>query len=169
MPVRTVALLLGLALLGGCASSYVYSGTFDARDSFGNDRQFQVYWRKTEYAFLYGVANDPITLRTECSLNTVLFEDSDDGIVFRRRPTDQPAIDPPSGGDGPICGRVIGVDRIKDIPDGAEALSIETWCRPASNRPLRAYIQAREDPCVVDISRVETDEYPQPPDCRPGG
>lgn len=165
MRYSTLATLLVMTLLSGC-TSYVYSGSFDAQDSFGNDREFQVYWRKTEYLLLYGVANDPISLRTECSLNTVLFEDSEDGIVFRKREGDNPAVPPPPRAGEEVCGLVPGADQVTDIEDGTAALSLQVWCRPVSNSRLRTYLQASEDPYVVDISRAETDTVPDPPTCR---
>lgn len=165
MRMVAIILLAGLNLLAGC-SSYVYSGTFEALDSFGNDREFQVYWQRTDYAFVYGVANGPVSLRTECSLNTVLFEDSDDGVVFRRRENDQAMSVRPPGESDALCGRVIGVDEISDIEDGAGTLELASWCRPMSNRPARAYLQGRDDPYIVDITRVKSDEVPEPPTCR---
>lgn len=161
----TFVALIAVTILGGC-TSYLYSGSFDARDSFGNDRKFQVYWRMTEYAFIYGVAHGPISLCTEGSLNTVLFENSDDGIVFRKREPDNYVGEPESSGGQEICGRVLGADQIEDIEDGADSLSMEIWCRPASNQSHRAYLQAAEAPYLVDISRVEFDVDEPLPSCR---
>lgn len=161
----TIVALIALTLLGGC-TSYLYTGSFDAKDSFGNDREFQVYWRKTEYALIYGVAHDPISLCTEGSLNTVLFEDTDQGIVFRKREPDRFADQPVLSGGQEICGRVLDADQIEDIEDGADSLSMEIWCRPASNRSHRAYLQAVDGPYLVDISRMEVDADGPLPSCR---
>ena len=159
---------LAATLLAGC-TTYHYSGRVEASDSSGNMREFLLYWRKTEYAFIYGVNEGPVSLITQCSLNNVLFEEREGGIVFRHRPDEDRFVNGPRhAANDTICGLVEGARNIENLNAGAGAVTIRIWCRPESNRSIRAYLMPRDEPYVFDIVREKTDEAPKKPDCPQG-
>lgn len=172
---KTSLIFLCILCLGaqGCAT-YMYQGSMDAMDSAGQERQFILYWPKTD-GLLWPAKAGPASLLTECG-NPVMFVERPEGIVFRGTPgQDAPATGPATmtGPEIP-CGSFVGADRFVHIEDGPVLLLIS--CEPVtdefSTQPRR-YLKTRPDPYRIEIT--STKEWslfgknpvaPDPPPCR---
>ena len=157
---RLPAIIIVLAALQGCAQ-YTYFGRMEAPDSANQKREIVVYWTKTERTLWFDTVSGGVRLLTECSTNTVDYEEKPEGIVFLRRPEDVPvgrhiAVNAP-------CGSVLGATHIEALDTGALELTIH--CRPDTSNEfavtaLLNYLQAREAPYQFHIERAKSDEIP---------
>jgi len=175
---RRMVLMLGAAtlLLTSSCTRYLYQGEISARDAYGNERQFVLYWTKKEP--LVGVATaGPAILLTECSpLTRIDFSERAEGIVFLSS-SDRDRLPGQGGAVNPnlICGMFSDYARLTEVKEGALAVAI--LCEPIPNDfavEPRNYPAAQAQPYVFPIVekvkrwRVlgETLEGPQVPVCR---
>ena len=120
---------LGIALcflwLSGCAH-YWYVGRMNALDSGGKERDVLVYWNRTERALWFDTVAGAVRVKTQCG-STIVFEEKEDGVIFRARPSDQAvgAQPIPLGG---VCGRIVDARRIGDLTAGE--LHLDVQCQP---------------------------------------
>lgn len=157
---RLAPLVLMALVVAGCATQYVYYGHLDAEDSDGVTRDHIVYWLKTERRFWFDGVEGAVRLLTECMPSTIVFDETADGIVFRRTPNDEGVF-----GDvamnGP-CGRVLTAKTVKELPAGV--IRIEIYCRHAADEfdvgVQKAYLKARDTPYEFTVVREPSDHFP---------
>lgn len=162
---------LTTALAAGACAQYTYFGNLQARDSADKDREIVVYWTKTERKLWFDTVAGGVRLLTECSTNTLDYEEKPQGIVFLRRPSDVGV-----GQTIPLgapCGKILTAPRVADLGEGT--LELTMHCRPDATGDfsipaLRQYLQARDAPYRFEIHKKRTDEVeggaPKPPMCR---
>src|SRR4051812_29452591 len=79
-----VSVLTCLWLSAGC-TNHLYQGEMIALDAYGRERQFIMYWTRTDP--LLGMPKaSPAVLLTECSPNGIEFSEEPEGVVFRGVP-----------------------------------------------------------------------------------
>ncbi len=152
------AILAGLTLQG--CSSYIYSGSALYPDDAGVERCYGVQWSVTRYAWVYGTRTDAIDLRLAGGSDSIHYAETPaDGIVSRTE-ADETIPDDLAGLDSPgLCGRVLGVDRIRHIRPGPGALRLTFRCaieRDGFSVGDRVYPAARAGPYTFDIESRET-------------
>jgi hypothetical protein len=166
----SVVLLAAAVLLSGCAQ-YTYFGRMQAKDSADKDREFVVYWTKTERKLWFDTAAGGVRLLTECSTNVVDYEEKPQGIVFLRRPSDVGVGETIALGEP--CGSIVGGKHVADLTDGPLELTVH--CRPDTTDDfavsgVREYLRAREAPYQFDIQKKRTSDVsggaPEPQQCR---
>lgn len=175
---RRIILLMGamsLLLTSGC-TNFLYQGEMSARDTYGKERQFVLYWTKKDP--LIGAATaGPAILLTECSpLTRIDFSERLEGIVFLsstdrdRLPGQISAINPDL-----LCGKVTNYARLTEAKEGA--LDVAIFCEPIPNdfaveprNYLAAHVQPYSFPIVEKVKKWsffgETLKGPQVPECR---
>lgn len=173
---RLLAVAAGLWLASGC-TNVLYQGELSARDAYGKERYFLLYWTKTDP--LLGQAKaGPAILLTECSPSTrIEFGDQPEGIVFRGMPgfdrlprqTAVPERDQ-------ICGRVTNYTTLREARAGPLGLAI--YCQPVPGDSFavqpRNYLAAQPEPYAFPIVEKmkrwslfgETLSGPPVPECR---
>ena len=157
---RVLAIMVVLAALQGCAQ-YTYFGRIEARDSSNHEREIVVYWTKTERLLWFDTASGGVRMLTECSTNTIDYEEKPQGIVFLRRPEDVPV-----GREIPLnepCGSVLGATRVEALI--AAPLELTVHCRPDVSNEFaiatsRNYPLAREAPYRFPIEKVKSETMP---------
>ena len=175
---RRIFLLLNtttLLLTSGCTNS-LYQGEIAARDAYGNERQFVLYWTKKDP--LVGAATaGPAILLTECSpLTRIDFSERSEGIVFLSS-TDQDRLPGQSGAvnSNLLCGKVTNYAGLTEAKEGP--LSVAVYCEPIPNDfavEPRNYLAAQEQPYSFPIVEKvkkwsflgETLAGPLVPECR---
>ncbi len=165
---RTGIAILLFLVVSSC-TRYVYYGELESPDSSGKVRRHLVYWTRTERPLWFDEVSGSIRILTECSNRTVNFDETGEGIVFRRTPGD-------SGLDTTValnesCGRILKYQRIKDIPEGD--LKLELHCMPLTDEfsiSNHKYLMARDSSYTVRIVRKEGAAFksgtPERPECR---
>lgn len=175
---RRIILLLGtmsLLLTSGC-TNFLYQGEMSARDSYGKERQFLLYWTKKD-PLIGAPTAGPAILLTECSpLTRIDFSERLEGIVFLsstdrdRLPGQNSAINPDL-----ICGKVVNHARLTEVKEGA--LEVAIFCEPIPNDfavEPRNYLAAQSQPYSFPIVEKvkkwsffgETLGGPAVPECR---
>ena len=169
-------LLVATLWLAGC-TNVLYQGELAAPDAYGKERQFVLYWTKTDP--LLGQAKaGPAILLTECSPFTrIEFGDQPEGVVFRgmpefdRLPEQNAAVDL-----NQICGKILNYASLNEAHAGPLEMAI--YCRPAPGDAFavqpRNYLAARPEPYVFPIDEKirkwtflgETLPGPPVPACR---
>lgn len=175
---RRLLLLLAattLLLTSGC-TNFLYQGELSARDSYGKERQFVVYWTRKEP--LIGAATaGPAILLTECSpLTRIDFSERLDGIFFLSS-SDRDRMPGQGGTVNPnlVCGKVINYARLTEAKEGA--LEVAIFCEPTPNdfaveprNYLAAQAQPYSFPIVEKVKKWsflgETLGGPPVPECR---
>lgn len=175
---RRIILLLGATTIlcaSGC-TNVLYQGEISARDAYGKERQFVLYWTKKDP--LIGAATaGPAILLTECSpLTRIDFSERAEGIVFLSS-TDRDRLPGQGGIVNPnlICGKVTNYARLTEAKEGA--LSVAILCEPIPNdfaMEPRNYLAAQPQPHTFPIVEKvkkwsflgETLEGPPVPECR---
>jgi hypothetical protein len=157
---RALVLALVLAALPGCVQ-YAYFGRLEVQDSADKPREVVVYWTRTERMLWFDTVAGGVRVLTECSTNTLDYEEKPRGIVFLRRPGDVPVGRAIALGEP--CGRVRGATRVQDLGTGAVELTVN--CRPDTANEfaitsLVHYPQAREAPYRFSIERAPAKEVP---------
>jgi len=164
-----------LLLASGC-TNYLYQGEMSARDAYGNERQFVLYWSKKE-PLIGDATAGPAVLLTECSpLTRIDFSERAEGIVFLSS-SDRDRLPGQGGAVNPnlICGRV--TDHVRLTEAKAGTLSLAILCEPIPNDfavEPRNYPAAQAQPYVFPIVEKvkrwrllgETLEGPPVPECR---
>ena len=81
---RRIVLLVcstALLLISGC-TNFLYQGEISARDAYGKERQFILYWTRKD-PLIGSATAGPAILLTECSpLTRIDFSERPEGIVF---------------------------------------------------------------------------------------
>lgn len=157
---QSAVILAGL-ILQGC-TSYIYSGNALYPDDAGVQRCYGVQWSVTRYAWVYGTQSDSIDLRLAGGSDTIHYaETRGDGIVSRTE-ADETIPDDLAGLDSSgLCGRVLGVERIRHVRPGPGALRLTFRCKIERDEfavGARLYPAARVEPYVFDIESRETDD-----------
>ena len=157
---KALAVALVLAALSGCAQ-VAYFGRLEAQDSADTPREVVVYWTKTERMLWFDTVSGGVRVLTECSTNTLDYEEKPQGIVFLRRPGDVPVGRAIALGEP--CGRVLGAARVQDLATGALELTVN--CRPDASNEFAVssvvnYPQAREAPYRFTIEKAPAKEVP---------
>lgn len=155
-------------LLAGCAHHYVYSGTLTAQDSQATDRQFLLYWNRTERPVWFDESEGSVRVLPQCSLNVMNYDERPEGIVFRARESDKKVIEPDR--DQHLCGRILNAKQVTDLTEGPLSLTVLCTDSPPDelSRP-KPYLKARPEPYEFIISRREVrdfSEIPVRPPCK---
>ena len=167
---KTLAIAFVLAALPGCAQ-FTYFGRIEAQDSANRPREVVVYWTRTERMLWFDTAAGGVRVLTECSTNTLDYEEKPEGIVFLRRPNDVPVGHTIAPGEP--CGRVLGATRVQEL--GTDALELTVNCRPDTSDEFAIasvvhYPQARDAPYRFPIEKARTADVasgaPKPRACR---
>lgn len=164
-----------LLITSGC-TNFLYQGELSARDSYGKERQFVLYWTKKDP--LIGAATaGPAILLTECSpLTRIDFSEREEGIVFLSS-TDRDRL-PGQGGavnQNLLCGKVTNYAKLTDAKEGS--LSMAIFCEPIPNDfavEPRNYLSVQAQPYSIPIVEKvkkwsffgETLGGPLVPECR---
>ena len=158
-------LIASASLLTGCVT-YQYSGEIDATNSDGKDVKALAQWQKTERKLWFDTASGAVRIQTQCSLNTLVYNEREDGIVLQRTPE----LEPAAGGDLQLehCGRVVDARRIEDLTTGE--VRIEVRCVAViddftANPEHKSFLAARDEPYVFTIERVESMKAPKVAAC----
>lgn len=122
---RIAVLVLVVALSPACTKYTYYSRTTQP-DSTGQPRELLASWHVTERKLWFDGSSEGVALKLACSTATMDFEEQPQGIVMRSDGTWSGARE--EGGVA-ICGRVPGVQHVKDIKPG-QSISVELWCQP---------------------------------------
>ncbi len=164
---KTFFVIFLIVVVGGCAQ-YTYHGTIEELDADGNMRTHLVYWTKTERKLWFDESSGSVRLLTQCSLNTVNFDESEDGIIFYSTINDEGVTRPVNLKEP--CGRLIGVKKINQLTEGT--LLLEIYCKFVADEFAsgnHTYIKARdgvyEFQIIRDKSQVFEDGVPKRPDC----
>src|SRR3989344_4398157 len=163
---RWLALILLPLALAGC-TQYIYQGQIRAPDSLVQERDHLLYWNRTHRILWFDSAAGSLTLLSECSSNTVQYDEQEDGIIFRKRPSDK-LVAPYTGNE---CGKMIGQTRIKDIEEGQ--LNLTMHCEPEVDEFTvggDSYLKARAEPYAFPVTKRVTKDLlkdtPKRPPCR---
>ncbi len=150
---------LYVALLSGC-SHYVYSGTILGKDSSDKVRTVLAYWTKTERLLWFDEYSGGVRLLTECSTNTIDFEEKGNSIIWEV---------PVQG----VCGTLLNARKIEELGEGTLLLML--YCNPDTSDEFvlpaqKSYLPARSRPYAFSISRQKVPDIqsgiPKPPKCR---
>ncbi len=174
---RIVLLVCATTLLftSGC-TNFLYQGEISARDAYGKERQFVLYWTKKD-PFIGEATAGPAILLTECSpLTRIDFSERPEGIVFLSS-TDRDRLAGQNDAVSPnlICGKITNYARLTEAKEGQ--LSVAVFCEPIPNDfavEPRNYLSAQEQPYSFPIVEKvkkwsflgETLGGPPVPECR---
>lgn len=155
-------LALWTLLLSGCAHNYVYSGTLEAQDSQGKDRQFLLYWHKTARPVWFDTSEGTVRVLPQCSPNVMPYDERPDGIIFRTRESDKKVINPEQ--DKHVCGRILNWTRVADLTEDSLSLTVLCTDSPPDdlNQP-KPYLKARPEPYEFTIFRKEVPDFTEVP------
>jgi hypothetical protein len=154
-------LVLGLVLiLATACTTYQYQGGIDSTNSDGREVKALAHWQRTERLLWFDTVSGAVRVQTQCSANTLVFNEGPDGIVLSRTPELE--------GTTPDCGRVLDAKRIQDLDTGE--VRIQVRCVAAvddftANPERASFIAARTDPYVFTIERVEGGRAPKVAAC----
>lgn len=165
---------LAALLISGCANT-LYQGDFQATDTAGKERNFILYWTKTDPLIGKSKAG-PAVLLTECSPARIHFSDSKEGILFRGEPgADRLQGQDQTVGQDEVCGKIEKFQALKEIPEGTIALRMFCEPLPADEFAVqpRNYLAPRSEPYSIAIAEQQKDwsllgkvlEGPQAPAC----
>ena len=158
---KVIFVILLIVVVGGC-TQYTYHGTIEELDADGNMRTHLVYWTKTERKFWFDESSGSIRLLTQCSLRTINFDESEDGIIFYSTINDEGVLRDdeskiPEIGLKEPCGRIIGVKKINQLEEGT--LRLEIYCKFVAHKFAsgnQTYIKARDGVYEFQIIREES-------------
>lgn len=165
---RKMIIILLVVILSGC-TQYTYFGQIEAEDSEGNLRNHLIYWTKTERLLWYDEISGAAWLLTECSLNTVAFSETENGIFFRCTPNDSIVIE--VGNLRNMCGEILNANRFTELSEGNIEFKIySTFMRDDFTAGNHSYLKASQDKYNIIIKREESSEFkdgaPRRPECR---
>jgi len=166
---------LALCCTSGC-TNVLYQGEITARDAYGKDRHFVLYWTKTD-PFLGEAKAGPAMLLTQCSpLTRISFDEQPEGLLFRSTSEyDRLAQMGTAVGPNLICGKVTNYTRWSEAKEGI--LSLAIFCEPVANDfavEPRNYLATSPKPYAFPVVEKvkkwsffgETLPGPQVPECR---
>lgn len=165
---RKMIMILLVVILSGC-TRYTYYGQIEAEDSDGNLRNHLIYWTKTERILWYDEISGAAWLLTECSLRTVVFDETENGIFFRCTPNDSVVIE--DGNMWNMCGEILNADRFAELSDGDMEVKIySTFLGDDFTIGNHSYLKASQNKYDFIIKREESSEFndgaPNRPECR---
>lgn len=152
--------LLSLLLTSSCTTHYVYSGILEKKpDSDGEKKDHLIFWTQTDKFLWFGTSYSPIILCGECSLNRVHFSETEEGIIFRKRESDQSTTGKKIAINGE-CGRILTAKKMSELKGGDIELLVN--CKPAQKDEFevgsRAYLQSKEEPYTINIKVNQIDD-----------
>ncbi|TQV87278.1 hypothetical protein [Aliikangiella coralliicola] len=146
-----IILTLLVLLLSGC-THYLYQGDFSANDAFGKERQYRLYWTKTD-KFLFGSSAGPLVLDITCDAPKT-FEENEQGI-FLRLPKDEFEGSEVADPTAYYCGEVKNLQKLDSYSSGPIQFSIS--CKPIVDEwaRIKPVFIAQSDDYQVDIKVVK--------------
>ena len=168
MNYKRIILIIFLVFITGC-TTYVYYGGIESEDSSGEMRNHLIYWTKSDRMLWFGECSEVIRLLTECSYETVVFKETEDGIIFPPDPNYKKVIYQEDASKP--YGQVLDVSKVSELTEGTLRLVI--YCEYDSTEFTvgnHHTLKAREEPYEFDIIRKRSSEFvhgvPERPDCR---
>ncbi len=165
---RTLFVFLLIIFLCGCAQ-YTYYGTIEEKDSDGNERIHLFYWTKTERKLWFDEPSGSVRLLTECSLSTVNFDETENGITFYNTGSHEGVTR--SVNIKEPCGEILDVKKIDKLTEGT--LRLKIYCKFIEDGFTvgnHAYLKAQDGIYEIQIARKKSTEFedgvPRRPDCR---
>lgn len=166
--------LLACVSLAGCTNT-LYQAETAGLDTGGNQRNFILYWTKTDQ--LLGTTKaGPAILLTECSSARPEFVNADEGIVFfGAQGFDRIPGEPAPGNAKFPCGKIPGFGHLRDVPAGTIQLIMS--CEPVADEfavTSRNYLAPHPQPYVLNVEEKQREwnflgqslAAPQTPPCR---
>ena len=157
-----------IAVFTGC-NQYVYYGIIESDDCSGEMRNHLIYWTKTERLLWFDECSGSIRLLTECSLETIAFDETENGIIFRCTANHKGVTHPVDLGE--FCGKIIGVKKIDELSEGV--LLLEVYCEYDGDDFTignHSYLKAQDEPYEFNVIRKKSSEFengvPKRPECR---
>ncbi len=162
-------MFLLIVFLAGCGTTYVYYGTIEDENSVGEERTHLIYWKKTERPLWYDECDGSIRLLTECSYETILFDETVDGIIFRCPPNHIGVTDTVEIGEP--CGEILNMKKISELTEGKLLLKIYcTYDYGDFTVGDHSYLKAQDEAYEFDIIRKKSSEFkggaPLRPECK---
>lgn len=161
-------IFLLLVFISGCGTTYVYYGLFEEENSAGEEREHLIYWTKTVRPFWFDECDGSMRLLTGCSYETILFDETEDGIVFRCTPYHIGVTHTVEAGG--LCGEILNTKKIGELAEGK--LMLKIYCAynyDEFTEGDHSYLQAQEDVYEIDIKRKKISEFggnvPKRPEC----
>ncbi|MCK4526619.1 hypothetical protein KAW18_04545 [candidate division WOR-3 bacterium] len=161
MRYKKIYLLFLISVVFTGCTRYTYYGAIRAEDSVGEMKQHLIYWTRTERLLWFDECSGTIRLLTEGSLETIPFDETEKGIIFRYIPTHKGVTHPV--GIGEACGEILDVKEIKELTEGA--LRLKIYCTYDSTDFTvgtlsdHAYLKAKDTIYVFDIIRKKSSEF----------
>ena len=166
---KLTLIFLLIIFLSGCGTTYVYYGILEGENSVEVEREHLIYWRKTERPLWFDECDGSIRLLTECSYETILFDETEGGIIFRCPPNHIGVTRTVS--EGEPCGEILNAKKISDLNEGK--LMFEIYCTYDYDEFTtgdHSYLKAQDKIYEVDIVRKKNSEFeggaPERPECR---
>jgi len=165
------------ASMTGCVNSLYQAETAEL-DTAGNERNFTLYWTKTE-PWIGTSKAGPAVLLTECSSARPAFVNTDNGIVFfGSRGFDQLPDQSEMNSGRLLCGKIENYTHLREIPAGS--ITVTMRCSPVADDfsvGSRTYLAPRPAPYVLKVSEKEREwsffgrslAAPPAPECRSNG
>jgi len=154
---KKLFVLLIFTLFIGCAT-YVYYGEITAEDSSGEMRDHLIYWTKTTRVLGFDECSEVVRLCTEHSYETIVFKETEDGIIFPRNPEYKKVIFQTDTA-GPY-GKILDAMKVRELKEGKLRLAI--YCEFDSTVFTLGdhhTLKAREAPYEFDIIRKKSSDF----------
>ncbi len=163
-------MFLLIIFLSGCGTTYVYYGFIEGENSLGEERKHLVYWRKTERPLWYDECDGSLRLLTECSRETIEFQERKDGIIFRR-PENYHIGVTHNVKKGEPCGEILNAKKVSELTEGKLLLKIYcTYDYSDFTKGDHSYLKARDEAYEFGIIRKKSSNFekgaPSRPECR---
>lgn len=164
-----------LILVSGCTNA-LYTGELTTLDAYDKERQFVLYWTRTD-PLIGRTKAGPAILLTECSLTRIDFSDQEEGIVFRGMPgEDRLAGMTETVSPDQVCGMITSYPALREAQSGPAEVRIDCEPMPPDEFDLRRrnYLPVSPPPHRFEMIEArrewsffgKTLEGPSPPDCR---
>jgi hypothetical protein len=152
---RKVFLVLWLVFLLNC-TTYVFYGEIRAEDSAGEMRNHLIYWTKTDRLLWFDECSETVRLLTERSLETVVFKETGNGIIF-----DDPNYRKVIHADDPeLLGKILSSQKVKDLNEGVlELVLYATYDSTEFTIGDHHTLMAREEPYEFDVMKKKSSEF----------
>jgi len=162
-------MFLLIVFLAGCGTTYVYYGTIEDENSVGEERTHLIYWKKTERPLWYDECDGSVRLLTECSRETIEFQEREDGIIFRR-PENYHIGVTHTVEEKESCGEILNAKKVSELTEGKLLLKIYcTYDYGDFTEGDHSYLKARDEAYEFDIIRKKSSEFkegvPPRPEC----
>ena len=164
-------MFLLIVFLAGCGTTYVYHGSLIGENSVGEEREFLIYWKKTERPLWYDECDGSIRLLTGCSLERINFDEGEDGIIFERLPRHIGVTHDVKVGEP--CGEILNAKEVSELKERKLRLKIYCMCDTGGFiTGDRSFLKARDEAYEFDIIREKSSNpkfvkgAPPPPECK---